>query len=287
MNYTEILTRHGFTFSKAKGQNFIINPSVCPRMAALCGAGENDGVLEIGPGAGVLTRALSGVAGKVAAVELDARLLPVLGETLAGLDNVTVIQGDILQLDLPRLLQEQFENRPVHVCANLPYYITSPILMRLLEAKLPFVSITAMAQKEAADRLCAAMGTRACGAVTAAVAYYAEARQLFQVSRGSFYPAPKVDSTVLQLTPRGAPPVDVPDEAFFFRVIRAAFNQRRKTAANAVSAGLSIDKSTVLAAMAWAGIAPEARAENLTLEDYAGLARALKPPSLARGEVTQ
>ena len=277
MNYAEILTRHGFTFSKAKGQNFIINPSVCPRMAALCGATKACGVLEIGPGAGALTRALSGVAGKVAAVELDARLLPVLGETLSDLDNVTVIQGDILQLDLPRLLQEQFEGMPVHVCANLPYYITTPILMRLLESRLPFLSITVMAQKEAADRLCAPMGSRACGAVTAAVAYYAEARQLFSVSRGSFFPAPEVDSAVLQLTLRRQPPVTVADEVFFFRVIRAAFGQRRKTAANAISAGLTIEKSVVLEAMARAGIPPNARAENLTLEDYAGLARALAP----------
>ena len=277
MNYAEVLRRHGFTFSKAKGQNFIVNPSVCPRMATLCGATKADGVLEIGPGAGALTRALSDVAGKVAAVELDERLLPVLDETLSGLDNVTVIQGDILQLDLQKLLQEQFESMPVHVCANLPYYITTPILMRLLESRLPFVSITVMAQKEAADRLCAPMGTRACGAVTAAVAYYAEARQLFSVSRGSFFPAPEVDSAVLQLTLRREPPVAATDEAFFFRLIRAAFGQRRKTAANAISAGLSFEKSVVLNAMSRAGIASSARAENLTLEDYAGLARALTP----------
>jgi len=274
-DYSEILTRHGFTFSKAKGQNFIVNPGVCPRMAALCGAGKSDGVLEIGPGAGALTRALSDVAGKVAAVELDERLIPVLGETLSDLDNVTVIQGDIMQLDLEKLMQEQFADMPVYVCANLPYYITSPILMRLLESRLPFVSVTVMAQKEAADRLCAQMGSRACGAVTAAVAYYAEARQLFGVSRGSFFPAPKVDSAVLQLTPRPAPPVEVADEAFFFRVIREAFGQRRKTIANAVSAGLAIEKSVVLEAMGQAGIPAQARAENLTLEDYAGLAREL------------
>jgi len=275
VNYTEILTRHGFTFSKAKGQNFIINPGVCPRMAALSGADKSSGVLEIGPGAGALTRALSDVAGRVVAVEIDARLLPVLEETLADLDNVTVIQGDILKLDLPALLQEHFKDMPVHVCANLPYYITSPILMRLLESRLPFVNITVMAQKEAADRLCAPMGTRECGAVTAAVEYYAQARQLFRVSRGSFFPAPKVDSAVLQLTPRPAPPVDLPDETFFFRVIRAAFAQRRKTAANALSAGLSIEKSVVLTAMERAGVAPEARAENFTLEDYARLAKEL------------
>ncbi|MCL2298576.1 MAG: 16S rRNA (adenine(1518)-N(6)/adenine(1519)-N(6))-dimethyltransferase, partial [Firmicutes bacterium] len=196
-------------------------------------------------------------------------------------------QGDILRLDLPALLEEHFQGMPVHVCANLPYYITSPILMRLLESRLPFAGITVMAQKEAAERLCAPMGTRASGAVTAAVAYYAQARQLFPVSRGSFYPVPKVDSAVLRITPRKEPPVSVPDEAFFFRVIRAAFNQRRKTAANAVSAGLCMDKALVLKAMEQANIAAEARAENLTLEDYASLARALASPPLQRGDVTQ
>jgi len=276
-DYAEILARHGFTFSKAKGQNFIVNPGVCPRMASLSGATKADGVLEIGPGAGALTRALADVAGKVVAVELDARLLPVLKETLSDCDNVKIIHGDILALDLQALLREQFGDRPVHVCANLPYYITSPILMRLLEARLPLVSITVMAQKEAADRLCAPMGSRACGAVTAAVAYYAEARQLFNVSRGSFYPVPNVDSAVLQLKLRSAPPVDVPDEAFLFRLIRAAFAQRRKTIANAVSAGLAMEKSTVLAAMARADIPSEARAETLTLESYASLARELTP----------
>lgn len=283
MNYSEILRRHGFTFSKAKGQNFIINPSVCPRMAALSGADKHSGVLEIGPGAGVLTRALSETAGKVVAVELDERLLPVLDETLAGLGNVTVIQGDIMDLDLAQLLCEQFSlpgggMMPVHVCANLPYYITTPILMRLLESRLPFANITVMTQKEAADRLCAPMGSRACGAVTAAVAYYAEARPLFQVSRGSFFPVPNVDSSVLQLTPHPAPPVAVQDETFFFRVIRAAFGQRRKTAANAISAGLPCGKEAVLAAMVHAGIPESARAETLTLEDYARLTDALAAP---------
>lgn len=276
-NYSEVLRRHGFIFSRAKGQNFIINRSVCPRMAALCGATAADGVLEIGPGAGALTQELAKVAGKVVAVELDDRLLPVLDETLAGLDNVTVLQGDIMEIDLAQLLRAHFGNRPVHVCANLPYYITSPILMRLLESRLPFISITVMTQKEAADRLCAQMGSRACGAITAAVAYYAEARQLFQVSRGSFYPAPNVDSAVLQLTLRREPPVAVADEAFFFRVIRAAFGQRRKTAANAISAGLPYEKTLVLAAMERARLPAAARAEALTLEDYARLTAALLP----------
>ena len=266
----EAMRRHGFTFSKAMGQNFLVNPGVCPRMAVLCGADKTCGVLEIGPGAGTLTRALANVAGKVVAVELDPRLLPVLAETLAGCGNVTVVQGDILALDLPALLREHFADMPVHVCANLPYYITSPVIMRLLESRLPLASITVMVQKEAAQRLCARMGSRECGAVTAAVEYYAEAKLLFPVSRGSFMPVPNVDSAVMRLTPRAAPPVQV-DEAAFFRLVKAAFGQRRKTAANAVSAGLGLEKSAVLAAMERAGLPLAARAENISLEGYAAL----------------
>lgn len=270
INEREILRRHGFTFSKAMGQNFLVNPSVCPRMAALCGADEQGGVLEIGPGAGTLTRELSKIAGKVVAVELDARLLPVLEETLVGLDNITVLLGDILEINLPALLEEHFRGMPVHACANLPYYITSPVVMHLLESRLPFKSITLMVQQEAAERLCAPMGSRACGAITAAVEYYAEARMLFKVSRGSFLPVPNVDSAVLQLIPRETPPFEV-DEAAFFRLVRAAFAQRRKTAANAISAGLGIEKPRVLAAMERANIPAAIRAEGMTLENYASL----------------
>ena len=274
MNYQEILRRHGFTFDKARGQNFLTNPSVCPRMAE-AGAALHAGVLEIGPGAGVLTRELSRAAKKVVAVELDARLLPVLAETLEDCPNVTVIQGDILAVDLAALLKEHFDGLPVYVCANLPYYITSPVIMRLLESRLPFEAVTVMVQKEAARRLYAPMGTRACGAITAAVQYYAEPRVLFPVSRGSFVPAPNVDSAVLRLVPRREPPVNLPrgqeDEAAFFRLVRAAFGQRRKTAANAIGAGLGMEKSAVLAAMGRAGIAPNARAEELTLEEFARL----------------
>jgi len=277
-NEREILRRHGFTFSKAMGQNFLVNPGVCPRMAALCGADKHSGVLEIGPGAGALTRELAKIAGKVVAVELDERLLPILEEILNGhseaTENVTVVQGDILALDLPALLDEHLSGMDVYVCANLPYYITSPVVMHLLESRLPFKAITLMVQQEAAQRLCAPMGSRACGAITAAVAYYAEANMLFKVSRGSFLPVPNVDSAVLQLVPRETPPVNV-DEAAFFKLIRAAFGQRRKTAANAISAGLGIEKSRVLAAMARAQIPPATRAEGMTLDDYARLLGAL------------
>jgi len=266
-----VLRRHGFTFSKSMGQNFLINPAVCPRMAALCGANEHTGVLEIGPGAGKLTRELAQVAAKVVAVELDERLLPVLDETLAGLDNVTVVQGDILQLDLPALLREHFGNMPVVVCANLPYYITSPVVMHLLESRL-FVKLTIMVQLEAAQRLCAPMGSRACGAITAAVEYYcSEAKLLFKVSRGSFLPPPNVDSAVLQLVPRE----EITMDAGVLKLVRAAFGQRRKTAVNAISAGLGLEKSHVAAAMERAGLASTARAENITLEEYVALWAAL------------
>ena len=270
----QLLERHGFRFSKALGQNFLINPSVCPRMAAACGADKDMGVLEIGPGIGVLTRELAHTAGRVAAIELDDRLLPVLDETLAEEKNVAIIHGDVMKLDLEKLISEQFPGMRVAVCANLPYYITSPILMLLLESRLPVESITVLVQKEAAQRLCARPGTRECGAVTLAVQYYAEADMLFPVSRGSFMPAPKVDSMVMRLTIRREPPCQVQDERLLFRLIRAAFGQRRKTMANAITtAGLA--KETVLAALKEAGIPPQARAEELTLTQFAALADAV------------
>lgn len=269
----ELLDRHGFTFSKKLGQNFLINPSVCPRMAAASGATAASGVLEIGPGFGVLTRELAAVAGRVVAVELDERLPAVLAETLAGCSNVEVVSGDCMQLDLRALIAEKFPGMPVAVCANLPYYITSPIIMMLLESRLPVTSITVMVQKEAAQRLCATVGTRAAGAVTAAVAYYAEAERLFDVSRGSFMPAPNVDSAVIRLTVRREPPVEVADERLMFRLIRAGFNQRRKTLTNSLSA--VADKPTLTAALAAAGVALTARAEELTLADWARVSDAL------------
>ena len=180
-------------------------------------------MLEVGPGIGVLTYELSQVSKKVVTIELDKRLLPVLDETLADCDNVKVINDDVMKIDLHRVIEEEFNGEEVAVCANLPYYITSPVIMKLLEDRLPITSITVMVQKEAAERLCAQPGTRECGAVSAAVQYYAEPEILFEVSRGSFMPAPNVDSAVIQLRIRKEPPVDVHDEALFFRVIRAAF----------------------------------------------------------------
>lgn len=271
----ELLDRHGFRFSKSLGQNFLINPSVCPRMAEACGADKTTGVLEIGPGIGVLTRELALRAARVAAVEIDNRLLPVLGETLADLANTHVIHGDAMEIDLHKLIKDEFGNLKVAVCANLPYYITSPLLMRLLESRLPVDSITVMVQKEAARRLCARPGTRECGAVTLAVWYYSVPQMLFSVSRGSFMPAPNVDSAVIRLNIRSAPPCEVKNEQTMFRIIKAAFGQRRKTLHNALT-GVGISKEEAALLLDAAGIPRQARAEELSLEQFAMLANTMK-----------
>lgn len=267
----EILYRHGFSLTKSLGQNFLIDPDICPAMAHESGAQKGVGVLEIGPGIGVLTAELAKLAEKVVTVELDERLLPILGETLADFENVEVVHGDILKLDLPRLIAEKFAGLRVVVCANLPYYITSPVIMLLLESRLPVEMITVMVQKEAGERLCAKVGTRKAGAVTVAVDYYAQAEILFEVARTSFVPAPKVDSFVIQLDVRKQPPIVVPNEAGFFRMVKAAFGQRRKTAANAISAGMAIEKADIAAAIDRAGFNPSVRAESLSMEELAKL----------------
>lgn len=268
----DLLNRHGFKFSKALGQNFLINPTVCPRMAEACGADENTGVIEVGPGFGVLTAELAKRAKKVVSIELDERLLPVLDETLAEFDNVEVINSDVLKVDLHKLIEEKFSGMKVAVCANLPYYITSPVIMHLLESKLPVENITVMVQKEAAQRLCAPVGSRDAGAVTVAVDYYADAEKIFDVSAGSFMPSPKVDSSVIRLNVRKQPPIDLSDEKLFFRMVKAVFAQRRKTAANSISAGMSLPKETVYKAIEAAGYSENVRAESFTLNELASLA---------------
>lgn len=270
-----ILKRHGFTFSKALGQNFIINPSVCPRIAEEGGAAQGVGVLEIGAGIGVLTAELAKRAEKVVCVELDTRLLPVLDETLAEFDNVKIINDDILKVDLEEILSEEFGDMPVVVCANLPYYITSPVIMRLLESRLKINSVTVMVQKEAAARLCAEVGSRNSGAVTVAVNYYAEAHKLFDVSRGSFMPSPNVDSAVIRMDILPEPPIKVSDEKFFFSMVKAAFSQRRKTASNGISAGTGIPKETVIKAIESAGLPTTIRAEALTMSQLGELCEEL------------
>ena len=271
----KILSEHGFTFSKSLGQNFLINPTVCPRMAEACGADSDTGVLEIGAGIGVLTAELAKRAKQVVSLELDTRLIPVLAETLGEFSNVEVLNADVLKLDLNKLIDDCFQGMHVAVCANLPYYITSPVIMALLESRIPVDAVTVMVQKEAAARLCAPVGSRDAGAVTVAVNYYAQAEKLFDVSAGSFMPAPKVDSSVIRLNIRKEPPVEVSDEKFFFRVIKAAFGQRRKTASNSLSAGLGIPKDKVSAAIAAAGFEPSVRAESLTMQELARLGECL------------
>ncbi len=270
-----VLQRHGFTFSKALGQNFIVNPSVCPRIAEEGGAREGVGVLEVGAGIGVLTAELAKRADKVVCVELDTRLLPVLDETLADYDNIKIINGDILKVDLHKILEEEFGDMPVIVCANLPYYITSPVIMRLLESRLNIESVTVMVQKEAAVRLCADVGSRDSGAVTVAVNFYSEAQKLFDVSRGSFMPAPNVDSAVIRLDIRKEVPVEVTDEKFFFSMVRSAFSQRRKTASNGISSGLGMPKQKVIEAVENAGLPATVRAESLTMEELGVLCEEL------------
>ena len=271
----EILGKHGFTFSKSLGQNFLINPSVCPRMAELSGAGEGVGVIEVGPGIGVLTNELCQLADKVVAIELDKRLLPVLDETLAEYDNIKVVTADVMEVDLHKLIEEEFKGMEVVVCANLPYYITSPVIMKLLEDKLPISAITVMVQKEAAQRICAEVGSRESGAVTVSVNYYAKPQMLFGVSAGSFMPAPKVDSAVMRLDVLDEPPVQVEDENKFFAVVKSAFSQRRKVISNSLSSGLSKSKAEVSEILEKANISPTARAEKLTLQNFADIANNL------------
>lgn len=263
-----ILAKFGFSFSKALGQNFIVNAGVCPRIAEQAGISEEDCVLEIGPGIGVLSAELAKCAYKVVAVELDKRLPEVLEYTLADFDNVEIVSGDALKMDLKSLIDEKFEGRKVHICANLPYYITSPLIMKFLEDGLPVEDITVMVQKEAADRICAQVGTRGSGALTVAVNYYAKAHKLFGVSRGSFMPSPNVDSAVIRLDIRKEPEIKV-DEKKFFKLVKSAFAQRRKTAANAVSAGMGIPKDSVYNALRKSGLSENVRAEELTMEELA------------------
>ncbi len=272
-----ILEKHGFTFSKALGQNFLINPEVCPEMARQAVTGENDGVIEIGAGVGVLTAELCKRAKKVVSIELDKRLLPVLDETLGEFDNFEVVNEDILKVDLHKLIREKFsECENVSVCANLPYYITSPVIMKLLEDKLPVKQIIVMVQREAADRLTAPVGSRESGAITVAVNYYAEAEKLFNVSKGSFVPSPKVDSAVIRLTVYEKPPIETKDEELFFKTVRAMFMQRRKTALNSVSAGLGVPKDAVARALEMTGLDINIRAEKLTLSQLCEFTNNLK-----------
>ncbi len=266
-----VLRKHGFSFKKSLGQNFLINPDVCPQMAESA-CNKEMGVLEIGPGIGVLTKELSNTAKKVVAIELDERLRNVLPETLADCDNVEVIFGDAMKLDLHAIFKEKFADcNGVCVCANLPYYITSPIVMILLESKLPIENITVMVQKEAAERLCASVGSREAGAVTVAVNYYAQAEILFEVDRYSFMPVPNVDSAVIKLNIRKEPEIKLKDEKKFFTLVKAGFAQRRKTFLNTVSNTTNYTKDRLRDALDKIGVSQTVRTEQLTMQQLADI----------------
>ncbi|MBQ9531540.1 MAG: 16S rRNA (adenine(1518)-N(6)/adenine(1519)-N(6))-dimethyltransferase RsmA [Eubacterium sp.] len=268
----KLLKKHSFAFSKTLGQNFLIDDYVCPEMAALLNSDEKTAVIEVGPGIGVLTKELCKTSGKVISVELDKRLYPILEETLGEFDNFELIEGDALKLDFNKLINEHLAGyNTIKFCANLPYYITSELIMKLLEEKASISEIVVMVQKEAAQRLCAQLGTRKTGAVTVAVKYYGEAEILFEVGRESFMPSPKVDSAVIKITVNDDKKYPVGDEKKFFSLVRAAFAQRRKTLVNSVSSSLGIQKSDVANALNELSLNPNIRAEELTMEDFVGL----------------
>lgn len=272
---TALLQRHGFHFSKSLGQNFLTAAWVPQQIAAESGIEKTDGALEIGPGVGCLTAELAKTAGRVTAIELDERLRDVLAETLADFDNVSVVFADALKADLPAVCAETLGERPWKVCANLPYNVTTPLITAFLEAGC-FESVTVMIQKEVAERLCAAPGTGEYGAFSVLVQWYAESRLLFDVPPHCFVPQPKVTSAVVLMDRRAAPPAQVDDEKFFFRTVRAAFAQRRKTLANALRSGFSeLDRADIASAMEEALLPPAVRGETLSIMQFAALSNAL------------
>ena len=270
----EIMERHGLTVKKSLGQNFLIEPNILTRMLEVAGVDKTTNVIEIGPGIGALTERLAREAKQVLAFEIDGRLLPVLDETLAPYDNVTVVHSDILDVDLEQVIGEHFDiNEPLLVVANLPYYITTPIIMSLLESKLPIERLVVMVQKEVALRMVAKPGTKDYGALSVAVQYYTEPDIVLDVPPKSFLPAPAVTSSVIRCVLRDKPPVDVIDEKLFFRVVKAGFAQRRKTFSNTMkTTGLSKDRIEEL--LAKANIDGQRRGETFTLQEFADVANA-------------
>lgn len=269
----EVIKKYEFCFQKKFGQNFLIDGHVLDKIIAGAGVTKDDMVLEIGPGIGTMTQYLAEAAGKVVAVEIDRNLLPILQETLANYDNVKVIHADVLSLDLEKLVQEENGGRPIKVVANLPYYITTPIIMALFEQHVPLANVTVMVQKEVAARMKSGPGSKDYGALSLAVQYYAEPYIVANVPCNCFMPRPNVDSAVIRLTRYEEPPVQVNDEKMLFKIIRASFNQRRKTLQNGLnnSSELNFTKDQIAAAIAEAGFSPSVRGEALTLEQFAKL----------------
>lgn len=270
-----LLARYGFHFSKKFGQNFLIDDSVCPRIAEEGNACAGYGVLEIGPGIGTLTQQLALRAEKVAAVEIDTRLLPILQETVGKFENLHVIQGDILEYDIPALLEQEFSGLRCAVCANLPYYITTPILMHLLESGAAIDTITVMVQKEVAEKLTAKVGTRESGAITVAVNYYGTADILFPVLRDSFLPPPNVDSAVIQIQVKQRYADITKNPSHFFAMVKNGFSQRRKTLVNALSATMGYEKQMLVSILEEMELPESVRMEKLTMEQLISLSNAL------------
>ena len=272
-NTMEIIRKYEFVFQKRFGQNFLIDSHVIEKILSSSDIKEDDCVIEIGPGIGTLTQYLGKYAGKVIAVEIDKKLLPVLNDTLRDWNNIEIINDDIMNIDLKRLAEEKNEGRPFKVVANLPYYITTPVIMRLLEENIPVESITVMIQKEVADRMKAGPGSKDYGALSLAVSYYAEAETTANVPCNCFIPRPKVDSVVIHLQKYKTPPVNVEDPDLMFRLIRASFNQRRKTLANGIKNAqyLSYSREEVEEALIKCGLDTQIRGEQLSLTDFAKL----------------
>lgn len=274
----QLAEQFDFGFSKGLGQNFLLDPQVLDKIADA--ADIDDGVLEVGPGFGVLTKRLCETGKKVVSVEIDRRLIPVLDYTLAEFNNVKIIEKDILKTDVKALIDEEFDGKKISVAANLPYYITTPIITKLIEEKLPIKNIVVMVQKEVAERIAAKPGKKDYGAISVLCQYYTNPRLVTIVPKGSFYPAPKVDSAVLCMEVQEKPNVEVLDEKLFFKVVKAAFAQRRKTLLNCLSSGFSCGKEALSELLLSVGIEPTVRGEKLGLSEFAKIADALKTQGL-------
>lgn len=274
----EVIKRHDFSFQKRYGQNFLIDEHVLNKIIDASLVDEKDGVIEIGPGIGTMTQRLAKRAKKVVAIEIDKELIPILSETLAEYDNTKVIHGDVMKIDLGKLIEEEFAGMTVRVVANLPYYITTPIVMALLEQHVPVNSITIMVQKEVAERMQAGPGSKDYGALSLAVQYYADTYIAANVPPNCFMPRPKVGSAVIRLTVHDEPVVEVNNERLMFEIIRGSFNQRRKTLVNGVGnyAGLDFTKEEIAKALIQNGLSESVRGEALTLEEFAKISNSLE-----------
>lgn len=270
-NTIAVLQKYQFNFQKKFGQNFLIDTHVLDKIISSAEITKKDCVLEIGPGIGTMTQYLAEAAGSVIAVEIDKALIPILEDTLSEYDNVTIINDDILKVDIPKIVEEKNNGKPIKVVANLPYYITTPIIMGLFESHIPLESITIMVQKEVADRMQVGPGTKDYGALSLAVQYYAKPEIVANVPPNCFIPRPNVGSAVIRLTRYKEPPVSVENEAFMFSIIRASFNQRRKTLVNGLlnAGNLGLNKEQILAALEEMGQSPTVRGEAFTLEQFA------------------